>query len=132
MSKIQKLIDGGFISHEDVQEYMADYQWQQLLESGSDFDIDDNDDFYDQVPEQPSVDYIVVSSVSNEIAYETMVFAADEIGQIIDYSDIACVHECHYEHTKEFVNSLGFENHEFVKVVANVPGHKYQTLWKKA
>lgn len=81
MNKIQVLIDNGFITDNDVQEYIISNQ--QDKEEFNDTSSAD-DDYDDSYPE-----YVIASTSS--LLDETMVFAADEHGEITSWTDLACL-----------------------------------------
>ena len=40
-----------------------------------------------------NIEYVVVSAVCNSLVHETMIFAANEDGEVTDWSDLACVRD---------------------------------------
>ena len=111
MSKIQVLIDNGFITHEDVMAY------------ASDFASAYNDDLYETLLENDRAPEYVIASTS-EMMEETMVFPADEHGDITSFSDLACIakrygHE-DWRNCDEVVSSLDTDEYtyEHVKCVS--------------
>lgn len=80
MNKIQVLIDNGFITDNDIQEYISSNQ--DHIEQ-QEFD----DDSYDY-PEY-NTDYVIAST--SPFMEETMVFPANKEGEITSYSDLVCI-----------------------------------------
>ena len=107
MSKIQVLIDNGFITHEDVMAY------------ASDFASAYNDDLYETLLENDRAPEYVIASTS-EMMEETMVFPADEHGEITSFSDLACIarrygHE-DWRNCDEVVSSLDTDEYTYQHV----------------
>lgn len=79
MNKIQVLIDNGFITDNDIQEYIVsnqiDYPW-------------DNDE---QDYNEPEINTEYVIASTSELMEETMVFPSNADGHITDYTDLNCV-----------------------------------------
>ena len=90
MNKIQVLIDNGFITDNDIQEYIVSNQLDDCI-SPKDIDYPWDSDYDEQVYDEPEIntDYVIAST--NEMLQETMVFPANEDGQITDYNDLNCV-----------------------------------------
>lgn len=117
--KIKCLIDGGFISIADVLEYAQHYM--------------DGVDLYDdeQLNRYSSLEYVVVST-SYKLR-ETMIFPANENGEITHWGDLACVREGAYEWDKHNVVIQMLDNHyTMVKVVEGIDEKIVHTLWKKS
>jgi hypothetical protein len=90
MNKIQVLIDNGFITDNDIQEYIVSNQLDDCI-SPKDIDYPCDDDYDEQVYDEPEIntDYVIAST--SEMMEETMVFSANKDGQITDYTDLNCV-----------------------------------------
>jgi hypothetical protein len=78
MNKIQVLIDNGFITDNDIQEYISSNQ-----------DHNEQEEFNDDWEERNfyGTDYILAST--SELMEETMVFPSNEQGDIVSYSEMS-------------------------------------------
>ena len=80
MNKIQVLIENGFITDNDIQEYISSNQNHIEQE-------EINDDWWDEERNFYGTDYVIAST--SEMMEETMVFPSNEEGQIVSYSDLS-------------------------------------------
>lgn len=103
IDKIKVLIDNGFITDNDIHQYISSNQDFYAM-SNDEPEHPDYDEAYDQYineleydetmttelnRNEPDTEYVLAST--NYMMQETMVFPADEQGEITDYGDLACL-----------------------------------------
>lgn len=79
MNKIQVLIDNGFITDDDIQQYISSNQEHNEQEEFNDEWFEERN-FY-------GTDYVLAST--NHIMEETMIFPSNEEGEIVSYSELS-------------------------------------------
>jgi hypothetical protein len=80
MNKIKVLIDNGFITDDDIQQYISANQ-----------DHNEQEEFNDDWLDEPIIDTTYVLASTSDLVEETMVFPSNAEGEITSYSDLACL-----------------------------------------
>ena len=146
MNKIQVLIDNGFITDNDIQEYIVSNQLDDCISPKDidypwDSDYDDmmnqmiNEECDEQVYDEPEIntDYVIAST--NEMLQETMVFPANEHGQITQYTDLTSIalrngHE-YWEDAFAAVILLNTDEYKYIHVRTLESDKNIHNLFKK-
>ena len=104
MNKIKVLIDNGFITDNDIHEYISINQDFYAMSNDEPNNMDWSDDDYqqmvaeneaaEQLPHFPNLDdyqpeYVLAST--SDLVEETMVFPSNAEGEITDFGDLACL-----------------------------------------
>ena len=138
MNKIKVLIDNGFITDNDIHEYIS---------SNQDF-YDMSDDDYqqmaaeneaaEQLPHFPNLDdyqpeYVLAST--SDLVEETMVFPSNEEGEITDYGDLACLALRYgnddWEDAMAAVITLNTDEYKYIHVKTLNGGNNIHNLFKR-
>ena len=138
MNKIKVLIDNGFITDNDIHEYIS---------SNQDF-YDMSDDDYqqmaaeneaaEQLPHFPNLDdyqpeYVLAST--SDLVEETMVFPSNEEGEITDYGDLACLALRYgnddWEDPMAAVITLNTDEYKYIHVKTLNGGNNIHNLFKR-
>ena len=128
MSKIQVLIDNGFITLDEVITYANDYT------ASYNQDLYEEQLAYELHKDHSAPEYVIAST--SEMMEETMVFPADEHGDITSFSDLACIalrygHE-DWRNCDQVVSSLDTDEYtyEHVKCVSTANSNMHH-LFKR-
>ena len=78
MNKIQVLIDNGFITDNDIQDYISSNQ-----------DHNENEEFNDDWFDEHIIDTTYVLASTSQLMEETMVFPSNEQGEIVSYTEVS-------------------------------------------
>ena len=138
MNKIKVLIDNGFITDNDIHEYIS---------SNQDF-YDMSDDDYqqmaaeneaaEQLPHFPNLDdyqpeYVLAST--SDLVEETMVFPSNAEGEITDYGDLACLALRYgnddWEDAMAAVITLNTDEYKYIHVKTLNGGNNIHNLFKR-
>ena len=138
MNKIKVLIDNGFITDNDIHEYIS---------SNQDF-YDMSDDDYqqmaaeneaaEQLPHFPNLDdyqpeYVLAST--SDLVEETMVFPSNAEGEITDYGDLACLALRYgnddWEDPMAAVITLNTDEYKYIHVKTLNGGNNIHNLFKR-
>ena len=123
MNKIKVLIDNGFITDNDIQEYICsnqEYNEQEEL----------NDDWFNS---QPDTTYVIAST--SQLMEETMVFPSNEEGEIISYSEVSNLalrygHE-DWEDAFAAVNQLNTDEYKYIHIKKIDGGNNIHNLFMR-
>ena len=138
MNKIKVLIDNGFITDNDIHEYIS---------SNQDF-YDMSDDDYqqmaaeneaaEQLPHFPNLDdyqpeYVLAST--SDLVEETMVFPSNAEGEITDFGDLACLALRYgnddWEDAMAAVITLNTDEYKYIHVKTLNGGNNIHNLFKR-
>ena len=138
MNKIKVLIDNGFITDNDIHEYIS---------SNQDF-YDMSDDDYqqmaaeneaaEQLPHFPNLDdyqpeYVLAST--SDLVEETMVFPSNAEGEITDFGDLACLAlrygHADWEDAMAAVITLNTDEYKYIHVKTLNGGNNIHNLFKR-
>ena len=138
MNKIKVLIDNGFITDNDIHEYIS---------SNQDF-YDMSDDDYqqmaaeneaaEQLPHFPNLDdyqpeYVLAST--SDLVEETMVFPSNAEGEITDFGDLACLALRYgnddWEDPMAAVITLNTDEYKYIHVKTLNGGNNIHNLFKR-
>ena len=138
MNKIKVLIDNGFITDNDIHEYisinqdfydMSDDDYQQMAAEN---------EAAEQLPHFPNLDdyqpeYVLAST--SDLVEETMVFPSNEEGEITDYGDLACLALRYgnddWEDPMAAVITLNTDEYKYIHVKTLNGGNNIHNLFKR-
>ena len=138
MNKIKVLIDNGFITDNDIHEYisinqdfydMSDDDYQQMAAEN---------EAAEQLPHFPNLDdyqpeYVLAST--SDLVEETMVFPSNEEGEITDYGDLACLALRYgnddWEDAMAAVITLNTDEYKYIHVKTLNGGNNIHNLFKR-
>ena len=138
MNKIKVLIDNGFITDNDIHEYisinqdfydMSDDDYQQMAAEN---------EAAEQLPHFPNLDdyqpeYVLAST--SDLVEETMVFPSNSEGEITDYGDLACLALRYgnddWEDAMAAVITLNTDEYKYIHVKTLNGGNNIHNLFKR-
>ena len=138
MNKIKVLIDNGFITDNDIHEYisinqdfydMSDDDYQQMAAEN---------EAAEQLPHFPNLDdyqpeYVLAST--SDLVEETMVFPSNAEGEITDYGDLACLALRYgnddWEDAMAAVITLNTDEYKYIHVKTLNGGNNIHNLFKR-
>ena len=138
MNKIKVLIDNGFITDNDIHEYisinqdfydMSDDDYQQMAAEN---------EAAEQLPHFPNLDdyqpeYVLAST--SDLVEETMVFPSNAEGEITDFGDLACLALRYgnddWEDAMAAVITLNTDEYKYIHVKTLNGGNNIHNLFKR-
>ena len=138
MNKIKVLIDNGFITDNDIHEYisinqdfydMSDDDYQQMVAEN---------EATEQLPHFPNLDdyqpeYVLAST--SDLVEETMVFPSNAEGEITDFGDLACLALRYgnddWEDAMAAVITLNTDEYKYIHVKTLNGGNNIHNLFKR-
>jgi hypothetical protein len=125
MNKIQVLIDNGFITDDDIQQYISSNQEHNEQEEFNDEWFEERN-FY-------GTDYVLAST--NHIMEETMVFPSNEQGEIVSYSEMSNLalrygHD-DWEDAMAAVITLNTDEYKYIHVKTLNGGNNIHNLFRR-
>ena len=138
MNKIKVLIDNGFITDNDIHEYisinqdfydMSDDDYQQMAAEN---------EAAEQLPHFPNLDdyqpeYVLAST--SDLVEETMVFPSNAEGEITDFGDLACLALRYgnddWEDAMAAVITLNTDEYKYIHVKTLNGGNNIHNLFRR-
>ena len=148
MNKIKVLIDNGFITDNDIHEYISSNQDFYDMSNDEPNNMDWSDDDYqqmvaeneaaEQLPHFPNLDdyqpeYVLAST--SDLVEETMVFPSNAEGEITDFGDLACLALRYgnddWEDAMAAVITLNTDEYKYIHVKTLNGGNNIHNLFKR-